>query len=87
MDPSVKSRPYDMSSRARQAQETRRRIVEAAARLFTRNGYSATSVSAIAEDRAPAFSRYETYVRIAVNDPAVPDRRRSSVHHCAGCVD
>ena len=54
MDPSVKSRPYDMSSRARQAQETRRRIVEAAARLFTRNGYSATSVSAIAEEAGVA---------------------------------
>ena len=34
-------------------------------------------------DRAPAFSRYELYVRIVVDDPAAPDRRRSSVHHCA----
>jgi hypothetical protein len=33
--------------------------------------------------RAPAFSRYETYVRIVVDGPAAPDRRRSSVHRCA----
>jgi TetR/AcrR family transcriptional regulator, regulator of autoinduction and epiphytic fitness len=38
-----------MSNRARQAGETRRRIVEAAARLFVEKGYSATSIGAIAE--------------------------------------
>ena len=38
-----------MSHRGRQARETRRRIVEAAALLFVRDGYSATSISAIAE--------------------------------------
>jgi AcrR family transcriptional regulator len=43
------SRPYEMSNRARQAGETRRRIVEAAARLFVEKGYSATSIGAIAE--------------------------------------
>jgi AcrR family transcriptional regulator len=38
-----------MSNRSRQARETRRRIIEAAARLFVEKGYSATSIGAIAE--------------------------------------
>jgi TetR/AcrR family transcriptional regulator, regulator of autoinduction and epiphytic fitness len=45
----ITNRTYDSSNRARQARETRRRIVEAAARLFVRDGYAATSVAAIAE--------------------------------------
>jgi len=49
MSPPVKKRPYDSSNRARQARETRRRIVEAAALLFAREGYSETSIKAIAE--------------------------------------
>jgi TetR/AcrR family transcriptional regulator of autoinduction and epiphytic fitness len=43
-----------MSNRARQARETRRRIVEAAARLFVGDGYAATSVAAIAEEAGVA---------------------------------
>jgi hypothetical protein len=31
----------------------------------------------------PAFSRYETYVGIVVDDPAAPDWPRSSAHRCA----
>ena len=50
----VESRRYDSSNRERQAGETRRRIVVAAARLFVRNGYSATSISAIAEEAGVA---------------------------------
>ena len=42
-------RVYDMSNRARAAGETRRRIVQAAAELFRRDGYAATSIGAIAE--------------------------------------
>jgi AcrR family transcriptional regulator len=38
-----------MSTRARHARETRRRIVEAAAELFAREGYAETSIAAIAE--------------------------------------
>ena len=49
MSNGVRTRPYEMSHRGRQARETRRRIVEAAALLFVRDGYSATSISAIAE--------------------------------------
>ena len=49
MSDGVNTRPYEMSHRGAQARETRRRIVEAAAVLFVRDGYSATSISAIAE--------------------------------------
>jgi TetR/AcrR family transcriptional regulator, regulator of autoinduction and epiphytic fitness len=45
----ITKRTYDSSNRAQQARETRRRIVEAAARLFVRDGYAATSVAAIAQ--------------------------------------
>lgn len=46
----VNPRPYDTSNRARQARETRRRIAEAAARLFARDGYADTSIAAIAQE-------------------------------------
>jgi TetR/AcrR family transcriptional regulator of autoinduction and epiphytic fitness len=49
-----KSRTYDGSNRARQARETRRRIVEAAARLFVRDGWADTSIGAIAEEAGVA---------------------------------
>jgi AcrR family transcriptional regulator len=42
-------RRYDMANRGRQALETRRQIVEAAADLFIRDGYAATSIASIAE--------------------------------------
>ena len=54
MDSSVKTRPYDSSHRARQARETRRRIVDAAARLFVRDGYAATSIGAVAQEAGVA---------------------------------
>jgi TetR/AcrR family transcriptional regulator of autoinduction and epiphytic fitness len=50
----VKKRRYDMANRARQATETRRRIVQAAARLFSQHGYAATSISAIAAEAGVA---------------------------------
>lgn len=50
----IPNRTYDSSNRARQARETRRRIVEAAARLFVRDGYAATSIAAIAEEAGVA---------------------------------
>jgi TetR/AcrR family transcriptional regulator, regulator of autoinduction and epiphytic fitness len=50
----ITNRPYDSSNRARQARETRRRIVDAAARLFVRDGYAATSIAAIAEEAGVA---------------------------------
>jgi AcrR family transcriptional regulator len=50
----VKTRPYDMSNRRRQAAETRRRIAEAAARLFLERGYAATTIDAIAAEAGVA---------------------------------
>jgi AcrR family transcriptional regulator len=43
-------RPYSSSLRQDQARGTRRMIVAAAARLFVRNGYVATSIEEIAEE-------------------------------------
>jgi len=48
MSPST--RPYRSELRGRQAQETRRRIVEAAARLFAGQGYQATTLAAIGRE-------------------------------------
>lgn len=50
----VKKRSYDMAHRSRLAAETRRRIVEAAGRLFLRDGYAATSMNAIAAEAGVA---------------------------------
>jgi TetR/AcrR family transcriptional regulator, regulator of autoinduction and epiphytic fitness len=50
----ITKRGYDSSNRARQARETRRRIVEAAARLFVRDGYAATSIGSIAREAGVA---------------------------------
>jgi AcrR family transcriptional regulator len=61
------SRPYESSARARQALETRRRIVEAAARLFVRHGYSATSISSIAEEAGVAVPTVYASLRSKAN--------------------
>ena len=50
----VKRRRYEMANRARQAAQTRRGIVDAAARLFLRHGYAATSINAIAAEAGVA---------------------------------
>ncbi len=44
----VKRRSYDSTLRREQAQETRRRILRAAQELFERDGFSATSMAAVA---------------------------------------
>ena len=68
MGSSVKRRrSYESSNRARQAQETRRRIVEAAALLFVRDGYSATSISAIAEHAGVAVPTVYASLRSKAN--------------------
>jgi TetR/AcrR family transcriptional regulator of autoinduction and epiphytic fitness len=66
-EPRVNSRPYEMSNRARQARETRRRIVEEAARLFVRDGYSATSISSIAEEAEVAVPTVYASLRSKAN--------------------
>lgn len=48
MSKAVKRRPYDASSRRRQARETRRRIVDVARELFVEGGYATTTVADIA---------------------------------------
>jgi TetR/AcrR family transcriptional regulator, regulator of autoinduction and epiphytic fitness len=63
----VKSRPYEMTNRARQADETRRRIVEAAARLFVRDGFAGTSISAIAEEAGIAVPTVYASMRSKAN--------------------
>jgi TetR/AcrR family transcriptional regulator of autoinduction and epiphytic fitness len=63
----VKNRPYEMSNRARQAGETRRRIVEAAALLFVRDGYSATSIAAIAKEAEVAVPTVYATLRSKAN--------------------
>jgi TetR/AcrR family transcriptional regulator, regulator of autoinduction and epiphytic fitness len=62
-----KRRPYEMSNRARQARETRRRIVDAAAGLFVREGYSATSINAIAEEAGVAVPTVYASLRSKAN--------------------
>ncbi len=47
--------PYAMSNRARQAADTRRRIAAAGAHLFVRDGYTATSIAAIADEAGVAI--------------------------------
>lgn len=44
------NRPYDASRRREQARRNRARIVDAAERLFVRDGYTVTTVAAIAGD-------------------------------------
>lgn len=60
-------RPYEMTNRARQARATRRRIVEAAARLFVRDGYAATSIGAIAEEAGVAVPTVYAALRSKAN--------------------
>lgn len=67
VDSQVKSRRYDSSNRARQALETRRRIVAAAAQLFVREGYSATSISAIANEAGVAVPTVYATLRSKAN--------------------
>jgi AcrR family transcriptional regulator len=50
----VNKRRYEMANRSRQAAETRRRIVQAAAGLFLKDGYAATSMNAIAAEAGVA---------------------------------
>jgi TetR/AcrR family transcriptional regulator, regulator of autoinduction and epiphytic fitness len=63
----VKKRPYESSNRARQARETRRRIVEAASSLFVREGYSETSIRAIAEEAGVAVPTVYASLRSKAN--------------------
>jgi TetR/AcrR family transcriptional regulator, regulator of autoinduction and epiphytic fitness len=63
----VKGRRYVSPSRERQAVETRRRIVEAAARLFVRDGYAATSIGTIALEAGVAVPTVYASLRSKAN--------------------
>ena len=67
MASSVKRRSYDRSNRVRQAHETRRRIINAAATLFVRDGYAATSIAAIAEEAEVAVPTVYASLRSKAN--------------------
>jgi AcrR family transcriptional regulator len=45
----VKRRPYDSSRRREQAEETRRRVLDAAAETFSERGWEGTSIAAVAQ--------------------------------------
>jgi AcrR family transcriptional regulator len=55
MSPPVKRRPYDSPRRREQAAATRRDILEAARRLFERDGYAATTMADIAAEAGVAL--------------------------------
>src|SRR3954467_4226791 len=51
----VKPRRYDSPRRRAQAEATRREILDAAERLFVRDGYAATTMAAIAKEAGVAL--------------------------------
>lgn len=55
MAPPVKRRKYDSTRRREQAAATRRQILDAAQRLFERDGYTATTMAAIAQEAGVAL--------------------------------
>jgi AcrR family transcriptional regulator len=55
MSERVKTRPYNSARRREQAAATRRQILEAAQRLFERQGYAATTMAAIASEAGVAL--------------------------------
>jgi AcrR family transcriptional regulator len=77
MDSSVKTESAGRSRRAERAEQTRRRIVEAATELFDSRGYAATTMGAIAEKADVAvetvYSRFRTKANLldAILEPAI----------------
>jgi AcrR family transcriptional regulator len=55
MPPAVKTRRYESPRRREQAAATRRAILDAAQRLFERDGYAATTMAAIAREAGVAL--------------------------------
>ena len=55
MSEPVKTRPYNSPRRREQAAATRREILEAAQRLFERQGYATTTMAAIAAEAGVAL--------------------------------
>jgi AcrR family transcriptional regulator len=61
------ARAYEMENRTRQASETRRRIVEAAAELFESEGYAGTSIASIADAAGVAVPTVYASMRSKAN--------------------
>lgn len=57
---SDRPRAYRSELRAQQALETRRRIIDASARLFAMNGYQATTIAAIAREAGVSVETVKT---------------------------
>lgn len=62
------SRSYDASRRLARAQQTRRSILDAAIKLFTTNGYGATTLQAIADEASVAV---QTIYATLKNKPTI----------------
>jgi AcrR family transcriptional regulator len=88
----VNPRPYDASGRRAKAQQTRRAILDAAARLFVEHGYATTTMAAIAAAAGvaqdtlyatigpkPALFRLLVETAISGRDVAVPAEERDYV--------
>jgi AcrR family transcriptional regulator len=77
MGPSVKAETAVRSRRSERAEQTRRRIVEAATALFDARGFAATTMEAIAERADVAvetvYSRFRTKANLldAILEPAI----------------
>ena len=91
-EPKQVKRSYDATRRAEAAARTRQSILEAARTLFAENGYSATSMAAIAQaagvaldtvyasaGRKPALVRLLVETAISGTDQAVPAEQRDYV--------
>jgi AcrR family transcriptional regulator len=89
-----RTRSYDSPRRREQAAATRRAILEAAQRLFERDGYAATSVPAIAAEAGVALKTvYVAFenkanllnalweARLAEGEEAIPVRQRAWYRH------
>lgn len=94
MDENVKvgKRRYNAPRRAAQAADTRHAVLDAARRLFVRNGYAATTVSEIATDagvsvdtvyasigRKPVLLRELVETALSGTDQAIPAQQREYV--------
>jgi AcrR family transcriptional regulator len=99
MQPPVK-RPYDASGRRQAAERTRAAILDAARQLFTGRGYTATSMSAIAEHagvsldtvyaaagRKPDLARLLIETAISGTGDAVPAEERGYVRAIQAAPD
>jgi len=89
---SIKPRPYRSARREEAARETRGRILDAARRLFTAEGYASATIAAVAREagvavdtvyasvgRKPALFRLLVETAISGVDDAVPAEERDYV--------